>query len=89
MRSIQTKTRPNRRSFIKGAGMMAGLTFLPRFALSEEDKKLSFFNYDTYIGEHTLEDFNKATGIEVKLDLFADGDELFTKLKAGDRKSVV
>ena len=84
MRSIKTKTRPNRRSFIKGAGMMAGLTFLPRFALSEEDKKLSFFNYDTYIGEHTLEDFNKATGIEVKLDLFADGDELFTKLKAGN-----
>ena len=26
----------------------------------------------------------QATGIEVKLDLFADGDELFTKLKAGN-----
>ena len=83
--SIRTKTiRNSRRNFLKGAGMMAGLTFLPRFAMSEEEKRLSFFNYDTYIGTHTIEDFTKATGIEVKTDLFADGDELFTKLKAGN-----
>ncbi len=52
--------------------------------MSAEEKKLTFYNYDTYIGENTLADFNEATGIEVKLDLFADGDELFTKLKAGN-----
>ncbi len=79
------RTRLNRRSLLKGTGAFAaGLTFLPRFALSEEEKKLNFYNFDTYIGETTLADFNAATGIEVKLDLFADGDELFSKLKAGN-----
>jgi spermidine/putrescine transport system substrate-binding protein len=77
--------RHNRRRMLQAAGISAvGMTFLPRFALSEEEKKLNFYNFDTYIGETTLADFNKATGIEVKLDLFADGDELFTKLKAGN-----
>jgi spermidine/putrescine transport system substrate-binding protein len=82
--TMTKRFRGNRRQLLKGAGMFAALTFLPRHALSEEEKKLSFFNYDTYTGENTLADFNAATGIEVKLDLFADGDELFTKLKAGN-----
>ena len=64
--------------------MVAGLTFLPRFSLAEEEKKLNFYNWDTYIGENTLADFNEATGIEVKMDLFADNDELFAKLKGGN-----
>jgi spermidine/putrescine transport system substrate-binding protein len=81
---IQPQFRPNRRSLLKGTGMFAALAFMPRGAMAEEEKKLSFYNFDTYIGENTLADFNKATGIEVKLDLFADGDELFTKLKAGN-----
>jgi spermidine/putrescine transport system substrate-binding protein len=75
----------NRRKLLRGSGaLFAGLTLLPYKAMSEEEKKLSFYNYDTYIGEHTLADFTSATGIEVKMDLFADGDELFTKLKAGN-----
>ena len=82
--TMKSKFRPSRRSVMKGAGLFAAMTFLPRNAMSAEEKKLSFYNYDTYIGEHSLADFNKATGIEVKLDLFADGDELFTKLKAGN-----
>jgi spermidine/putrescine transport system substrate-binding protein len=77
--------RYSRRRMLQAAGISAvGMTFLPRFALSEEEKKLNFYNFDTYIGETTLADFNKATGIEVKLDLFADSDELFSKLKAGN-----
>ncbi|MDC3347707.1 spermidine/putrescine ABC transporter substrate-binding protein [Paracoccaceae bacterium] len=47
-------------------------------------KKVNFYNWDTYIGETTLEDFSKATGIEVQYDLFADNDELFAKLKNGN-----
>jgi spermidine/putrescine transport system substrate-binding protein len=84
MTFITPKFRPTRRSLLKGSGMFAALAFMPRNAMSEEEKKLSFYNYDTYIGENTLAEFNAATGIEVKLDLFADGDELFTKLKAGN-----
>src|SRR5262245_49009374 len=75
----------NRRQLLQGgASALVGLTFLPRFALSEEEKKLNFYNWDTYIGETTLADFNKATGIEVKMDLYADNDELFAKLKEGN-----
>ncbi len=83
--SALSRTRANRRSVLKGtAGLVAGLTFLPRFALSEEEKELSLYNYDTYIGETTLADFNTATGVEARLDLYADMDEMFAKLKAGN-----
>ena len=85
MPSFHPRFRPSRRQVLGGgATALVGLTFLPRFALSEEEKKLNFYNWDTYIGETTLADFNKATGIEVKMDLYADNDELFAKLKEGN-----
>ena len=85
MKTILSTPTMNRRRLLRGSGaLFAGLTLLPYKAMSEEEKKLSFYNYDTYIGENTLADFTAATGIEVKMDLFADGDELFTKLKAGN-----
>jgi spermidine/putrescine transport system substrate-binding protein len=49
-----------------------------------EEAKLNFYNWDTYIGETTLADFKKATGVEVNMSLFATNDELFAKLKAGN-----
>jgi spermidine/putrescine transport system substrate-binding protein len=85
MFTYRPKFRPNRRSLLKGAGALAaGVTFMPRFSLAEEEKKLNLYNYDTYIGETTLADFNTATGIEPKMDLFADLDEMFSKMKAGN-----
>ena len=76
---------PSRRSLLKGTGAFAaGLTFMSRLSMAEEEKKLNFYNWDTYIGENTLADFQKATGIEAKLDLFADNAELFAKLKEGN-----
>ncbi len=85
MTTYTPKFKANRRSLLKATGaIFAGLTFAPRFALSEEEKKLSLYNYDTYMGESTLADFQGASGIEPRLDLFADMDELFAKLKAGN-----
>jgi spermidine/putrescine transport system substrate-binding protein len=85
MTTFVPKFRGSRRTFLKGSSAaMVGLTFLPRFSLGAEEKKLNFYNWDTYIGETTLEDFNNATGIEVKMDLYADNDELFAKLKEGN-----
>ena len=85
MTTYRPRFSPSRRSFLAGAGILGvGLTFLPRLTLAEEEKKLNFYNWDTYIGENTLADFEKATGIETKMDLFADNDELFAKLKAGN-----
>lgn len=85
MTTFVPKFKGSRRSILKGGGAaIVGLTFLPRFSLSAEEKKLNFYNWDTYIGETTLEDFTKATGIEAKMDLYADNDELFAKLKEGN-----
>ncbi len=75
----------SRRSFLAGTGAVAaGLTFGPKFSLGAEEKKLNFYNWDTYIGETTLDDFTKASGIEAKMDLYADNDELFAKLREGN-----
>jgi len=75
-----------RRKFLGGAGAFAvGLSLMPRGAWSaDEEKKLNFYNWDTYIGETTLDDFKEASGIEVKMDLFADNDELFAKMREGN-----
>jgi len=85
MSNFQPSFRANRRSVLKGAGALAvGVTFLPYKSMAAEEKKLNLYNWDTYIGENTLADFNTATGIEAKMDLFGSNDELFAKLKAGN-----
>lgn len=77
--------RPSRRSFLAGTGAVAaGLTFLPKAGFSAEEKVVNFYNWDTYIGETTLDDFKGTSGIEVNMDLFADNAELFAKLKEGN-----
>lgn len=61
-----------------------GLTFnLPK-GVKADAGKVNFYNWDTYIGETTLGDFTDATGIDVQMDLYADNDELFAKLKNGN-----
>ena len=80
-----TRLRHSRRSFLAGLGAVAaGLTLTPSDGESAEAPKLNFYNWDTYIGETTLADFTKASGIKVKMDLYADNDELFAKLKEGN-----
>lgn len=49
-----------------------------------EDLRLLFYNWDTYIGDTTLADFQAASAIDVKMDLFANNDELFAKMRAGN-----
>ena len=75
----------SRRTFLAGMGAVAaGIHFVPRKAFAAEEPKLNFYNWDTYIGETTLSDFKNETGIDVKMDLYADNDELFAKLKEGN-----
>ena len=77
--------RPTRRRFLAGAGAAAaGLSFLPQAAPAGEERKLNFYNWDTYIGETTLADFEARAGISVRMDLYADNDELFAGLRAGN-----
>jgi spermidine/putrescine transport system substrate-binding protein len=77
----------SRRSILRGLGAAAvGITLTSRkySAWAAEEPKLNFYNWDTYIGETTLEDFKDASGIDVNMSLFATNDELFAKLRAGN-----
>ena len=87
-------SRTSRRSLLTALGAAAvGISFAglegcskPEAAKSggPEEPKLNFYNWDTYIGDTTLADFKKASGIDVKMDLFSTNDELFAKMKAGN-----
>jgi len=77
--------RPSRRSFLAGASAVAvtiGAGW--RASRAAEEKKLNVYNWDTYIGETTLATFTERTGIAVQYDLYANNEELFAKLKAGN-----
>jgi len=74
---------PGRRRFLAGSAAVGIGLKLPKGAFAAEGE-VNFYNWDTYIGETTLEDFEKATGIEVQYDLFADNAELFAKLRGGN-----
>ncbi|MCJ7529077.1 MAG: spermidine/putrescine ABC transporter substrate-binding protein [Methyloceanibacter sp.] len=79
----------SRRSILKGLGVAAiGISLSGKknsaWAAGEEPK-LNLYNWDTYIGETTLEDFKEASGIDVNMSLFATNDELFAKLRAGNQ----
>lgn len=81
--------RPSRRSFLAGLGTAAvGLSFAPMLSgcsKSASARSLNFYNWDTYIGETTLDDFKAASGIDVNMSLFATNDELFAKLRGGNQ----
>ncbi len=88
----------NRRSLLQGMGAAAiGISFAGalsgcgsksagdgKIGSTGEEPKLNFYNWDTYIGETTLEDFKGASGTAVNMSLFATNDELFAKLRAGN-----
>ena len=48
------------------------------------ERVVNFYNWDTYIGPTTLEDFQAAVGPRVEMSLFATNDELFARLRAGN-----
>ena len=53
-----------------------------KIAPTGEEAKLNFYNWDTYIGETTLDDFNDASGTSVAMTYFANNDELFANCAA-------
>ena len=77
----------SRRKFLAGAAASAAAvgisSKLPKGAFAA-DGKVNFYNWDTYIGENTISEFEGSSGIEVQYDLFADNDELFAKLRGGN-----
>ncbi len=84
MKIDQTRlNNPGRRSLLKGAAAV-GISFSVPPSLLAADGKLNFYNWDTYIGEDTISQFESSSGVSVQYDLYADNDELFAKLKGGN-----
>jgi len=75
--------RTDRRRFMQ-AGLAVGVSLKLPAAAFAQDGQVNFYNWDTYIGEDTLDNFASETGIEVQYDLFADNNELFAKLRSGN-----
>jgi spermidine/putrescine transport system substrate-binding protein len=77
-------TRLSRRRMLAAGGAAFAFSLAPRLGRAEEEKKLNVYNWDTYIGQTTLDTFKEKTGIDVQYDLFANNEELFGKLKEGN-----
>ena len=72
-----------RRRFLAGSAAVGISLKLPKGAFAQGGK-VNFYNWDTYIGETTIADFEEESGIEVQYDLYADNAELFAKLRGGN-----
>jgi len=52
-------------------------------AAADDSKVLNVYNWSDYIGETTIRDFEKETGIKVNYDTFDSNEALYAKLRAG------
>ncbi|MFQ5959485.1 MAG: PotD/PotF family extracellular solute-binding protein [Alphaproteobacteria bacterium] len=75
----------SRRGLLKGAAA-AGvtLTVAPSRGRGAADNAVNVFNWDSYIGEHTLDSFTRRTGVAVEYDLYASNEALFARLRRGN-----
>lgn len=79
-----SRTTVNRRSTLRlGACLLAGAWVLAGSAAAEEPKKLNIYNWSDYIGETTIADFEKETGIAVTYDMYTGNEDLEAKLVIG------
>lgn len=79
----------SRRSLLKQLGGVAvGITFTGGLSAcgggGSGGPTVNVHNWDTYIGETTLDDFKQATGITANYTNFASNDELFAQFRAGN-----
>jgi putrescine transport system substrate-binding protein len=81
---MMSRTTVNRRSTLRlGACLLAGAWVLAGSAAAEEPKKLNIYNWSDYIGETTIADFEKETGIAVTYDMYTGNEDLEAKLVIG------
>ncbi len=70
------------RSLLALLGLAAALAAGPARA-QEEEKVLNIYNWSDYIGEETIRNFEKETGIKVRYDNFDNNEIVHAKLVAG------
>ncbi len=73
-----------RRDFLKGTGAAAAALSFGGTAALAASKQVNVYNWDTYIGETTLESYTAATGVEVTYDLYANLEEMYAKFQEGN-----
>ena len=65
-------------------GEQQAATSEPAAAAAGSGGELNVYNWSDYIGETTVEDFQKATGITVRYDVYDSNETLEAKLMAGN-----
>ena len=71
-------------SKLLGGMAVAGLlSFSATAASAEEEKVLNIYNWSDYIGDDTIANFEKETGIKVRYDTFDSNETLHAKMVAG------
>jgi putrescine transport system substrate-binding protein len=73
----------NRRKALKLAGNSIALAMPFVQRARAEGAVLNVYNWADYIGETTIDDFQKATGIKVTYDTYSSTDEMQAKMLAG------
>lgn len=73
----------SRRSLIKGLAV-AGLGGAGLTACSGDGSRLSLAIWQDYLGETTLADFRRASGIDISVTTIASNEDLYQRLKRGD-----
>ena len=71
----------DRRAALKAGGAALATPFLARTAWADE--VVHVYNWTDYIGETTLDDFRKATGIKAVYDTYNSTESAEAKLLAG------
>ena len=56
---------------------------MPSLSLASEENVLNIYNWSDYIGDDTIKNFEKETGIKVRYDTFDSNETLHAKLVAG------
>ncbi len=85
MRQLPTTFRMHHltRACLKAAAALAVVAAAAAPAFAQEEKVLNIYNWSDYIGEDTVKNFEKETGIKVRYDNFDSNEILHSKLVAG------
>jgi putrescine transport system substrate-binding protein len=68
---------------VASVALAGSLTLAATSALAQEEKVLNIYNWSDYIGDDTIANFQKETGIKVRYDTFDSNETLHAKLVAG------
>lgn len=72
-----------RANFASGVVLGMALLALAPAARAQEEKILNIYNWSDYIGDDTIKNFEKETGIKVRYDVFDSNEVLNAKLVTG------